>query len=195
MERRRPLGGNPESLIHRLVDDTAPDVDVDEEDFVHRMFAEFHHNSRTDGFVDQDRERQLRQSEEPVNLIELFVQEGTTSGSARLLALQVLCAQPGAMPTHDPIDMAAALQAAGEREPLTSLITDSQKSLTDIVRGIRHLVLWQKLRSCLQVRMRTCNTHMGSCCRLGLHLIVAVVGNAFLKQHFRSLRFQCALPL
>ena len=137
MERRRPLGGNPESLIHRLVDDTAPDVDVDEEDFVHRMFAEFHHNSRTDGPADQERERQLRQSEEPLNLIELFTQEGSTSGSARLLALQDLCTQTGAMPTYDPIDMAAALQKAGERELLTSFISDSQRSLTDIVEGDR----------------------------------------------------------
>jgi hypothetical protein len=59
MDRRRPLGGNPESVINRLVDDVAPDVAVDEEDFVHRMFAEFHHNSRTDGFVDQEGERRF----------------------------------------------------------------------------------------------------------------------------------------
>ena len=59
MERRRTLGGNPETIVNRLVHDVAPDVEEDEADFVHSMFAQFDQNSHLDELVDPDSERQL----------------------------------------------------------------------------------------------------------------------------------------
>ena len=37
------------------------------------------------------------------------------------------------MPTYDPSEMSEALQAAGERAAASSTISESQKSLTDII--------------------------------------------------------------
>ena len=83
MERRRTVGGNPETIVHRLVQDVAPDVEEDEADFVHSMFAQFDENSHIDELVDPDSERQLQLSQEPLSLIGLFSQEGSTPSSTQ----------------------------------------------------------------------------------------------------------------
>ena len=72
MERRRTVGENPETIVNRLVHDVAPDVEEDEADFVHSMFAKLDQNSQLDELVDPDSERQLRLSQEPLSLIDLF---------------------------------------------------------------------------------------------------------------------------
>ena len=133
MERRRTVGGNPETIVNRLVHDVAPDVEEDEADFAHNMFAQFDQNSHIDELVDPDSERQLQLSQEPLSLIGLFSQEGSTPSPARLLALQDLCSQPGAMPSYDANDMSEALQAAGERAGAGLTISNSQHSLMDII--------------------------------------------------------------
>ena len=68
MERRKPVGGNPETIVHRLIQDVAPDVEEDEADFVHSMFAQFVENAHIDELVDPDSERQLQLSQEPLKL-------------------------------------------------------------------------------------------------------------------------------
>ena len=83
MERRKPVGGNPETIVHRLIQDVAPDVEEDEADFVHSMFAQFDQNSHIDELVDPDSERQLQLSQEPLSLIGLFSQEGSTPSSTQ----------------------------------------------------------------------------------------------------------------
>ena len=111
----------------------APDVEEDAADFVHSLFAKFDQHSQLDQLVDPDSERQLRLSQEPLSLLDLFSQEGSTPSQARLLALQDLCSQPGAMPSYDASDMSEALQAAGERAGAGLTISDSQNSLMDII--------------------------------------------------------------
>ena len=75
-------------MINRLVDDVAPDVEEDEADFVHSMFAKFDQHSQLDQLVDPDSERQLRLSQEPLSPLDLFSQEGSMPSSTRLLSLQ-----------------------------------------------------------------------------------------------------------
>ena len=109
MERRRTVGGNPETIVHRLVQDVAPDLEEDEADFVHSMFAQFVENAGIDELVDPDSERQMQLSQEPLSWIGLFSQEGSMPTSTYMLALQGLCSQPVAMPSYNPGDMSEAL--------------------------------------------------------------------------------------